>query len=55
MKTSFPDLTNELLSAAVKELIAAPFECPECHHSLEFLIEPLATEKIGLGFTLVRA
>lgn len=51
----FPDMTNEVLDAAVKEPIAAPVECPECGASLEFLIEPLPTEEIGLGFKVVRA
>jgi hypothetical protein len=51
----FPDMTSEVLDAAVEGPIAAPVECPECGASLEFLIEPLPTETIGLGFTVVRA
>jgi len=47
-------MTNEVLDAAVKEPIAAPVACPECGTSLEFLIEPLPTEEIGLGFKIVR-
>lgn len=50
----FPDMTNEVLNAAVEDPIAAPVDCPECGASLEFLIEPLPTEEIGLGFKVVR-
>ena len=49
----FPDMTSEVLDAAVEDPIAAPVECPECEASLEFLIEPLPTEEIGLGFRVV--
>jgi len=48
-------MTTEVLDAAVEEPIAAPVECPACGASLEFLIEPLPTEEIGLGFRVVRA
>jgi hypothetical protein len=51
----FPGMTDDVLDAAVEEPIAAPFDCPECGLSLEFLIEPLPTEEIGLGITVVRA
>lgn len=51
----FPGLTDKVLDAAVEEPIAAPFDCPECRMSLEFLIEPLPTDEIGLGITVVRA
>lgn len=51
----FPDMIDDTLDAAVEEPIAAPFECPECGLCLEFLIEPLPTEQIGLGITVVRA
>lgn len=51
----FPGMTDDVLDAAVEEPIAAPFDCPGCGLSLEFLIEPLPTEKIGLGITVVRA
>ena len=50
----FPDMTNEVLNAAVEGPIAAPVDCPECGASLEFLIEPLPIEEIGLGFKVVR-
>lgn len=49
----FPDLTDDVLDAAVEESIAAPFDCPGCDLSLEFLIEPLPTEEIGLGITVI--
>lgn len=50
----FPDMTDEVLDAAVEEPIAAPVDCPECGASLEFLIEPLPTEHIGFGINVVR-
>lgn len=51
----FPDMTTEVLDAAVEEPIAAPVECPACGASLEFLIGPLPTEEISLRFRVVRA
>lgn len=51
----FPDMADEALNAAVEGPIAAPVDCPECGASLEFLIEPLPTEEIGLGIKVVRA
>jgi hypothetical protein len=50
----FPDMTSEVLDEALEGPIAAPVDCPECKASLEFLIEPLPTENIGLGFTVGR-
>jgi len=51
----FPDMTDEVLDAALKDPIAAPVECPECGANLEFLIDPLPIEEIGFGFRVVRA
>lgn len=51
----FPDMTDDVLDAAVEEPIAAPFDCPECGINLEFLIEPLPTEEIGVGISILRA
>jgi len=51
----FPDMTDEVLNAAVEGPIASSIDCPECGASLEFLIEPLPTETIGLGINVVRA
>lgn len=50
----FPDMSDDVLSAAVEGPIAAPVECPGCGASLEFLIEPLPTEEIGLGIKVVQ-
>lgn len=54
-KKVFPGMTDDVLDAAVEEPIAAPFDCPECDLSLEFLMEPLTIEEIGLGIRVVRA
>ena len=51
----FPDMTDEVLNAAVEGPIASSIDCPECGVSLEFFIEPLPTENIRLGFKIVRA
>jgi len=51
----FPDMTDDVLNAAVEGPIASRIDCPECGAELEFLIEPLPTEQIGLGFKVVRA
>jgi hypothetical protein len=51
----FPDMTDDVLNAAVEGPIASRIDCPECGAELEFLIEPLPTEEIGLGFKVVRA
>jgi len=51
----FPGMTDDVLDATVEGPIAAPFECPECDSNLEFLIEPLPTENIGLGINVVQA
>ena len=48
-------MTGDVLDEAVEGPIAAPVDCPECGASLEFLIEPLPIEKIGLGITVARA
>jgi len=50
----FPDMTDDVLNAAVEGPIASRVDCPECGTSLAFLIEPLPTEEIGLGIKVVR-
>lgn len=48
----FPDLTDEVLSAAVESPIAAPVDCPGCGADLEFSFQPLPIEEIGFGISV---
>jgi hypothetical protein len=50
----FPDMTDEVLDEALDGPIVAPVDCPECGAHLEFSIEPLSTENIGLGIKVFR-
>lgn len=51
----FPDMTNDVLNAALEGPITSRVDCPECGAELEFHIEPLPTEEIGLGFKIAQA
>ncbi|MFC4989368.1 hypothetical protein [Saliphagus infecundisoli] len=50
----FPDLTEEVMDAALDYGIEAPFDCPDCDTALVFIIEPTATGEVGLGISVVR-
>lgn len=49
----FPDPTEPVLDDALESRIVAPAVCPECDADLEFIIEPMSTDEIGLGICLV--
>lgn len=49
----FPDPTDEVLDEALESRIVAPVDCPECGANLEFIIEPMSTDEIGLGIWIV--
>lgn len=50
----FPDLSEKQIDDAFDSPIAAPFDCPECATSLEFLIEQVPSSETGLGITVVQ-
>lgn len=50
----FPELTNEVMDAALDYGIEAPFDCPGCDTDLAFIIEPTPTEEVGLGISVVQ-
>jgi hypothetical protein len=50
----FPDLTDEVIDAALDYGIEAPFDCPGCDTDLVFIIEPTPTDDVGLGIAVVR-
>jgi hypothetical protein len=49
----FPDLTDEVIDAALDDGIEAPFDCPGCDTDLVFIIEPTPTDEVGLGISVV--
>jgi hypothetical protein len=50
----FPELTDEVMDTALDYGIEAPFDCPGCDTDLVFIIEPTATEEVGLGISVIR-
>jgi hypothetical protein len=48
-------MTDEVLDEAVERRIITPVTYPEWGASLEFSIEPLPTEHIGLGIKVFAA